>query len=553
MRSDPQKRHRTELREYAKHMTRHKQRAQRAAILVIASLIAGLFALVTDAHVASAATPHRGGSLAVGEPISDSTWTSLDPATDITCCDYNYKQSIFGSLFLRVATKNGGSTLMPDLATGYRYENNNETIVINLRHGVTFTDGTPFNADAVAYNWNRDLSTTCACKTSFLQTAPPVIQVVSPYSVSLTLTYPDPSFISGLSDAQFSFIGSPTAEKSMSEQAFAAKPVGAGPFVVASNTPGTQLVLKRNPNYWQKGHPYLNTLTFKVLGSDESGFEAMKAGSIQADEYVVTTSLIPTFKSAGFKVTPEPVDSEMAVQFNTRVPPFNNIQARKAIFYATNPQLLDKKLQDNLTPVTESFIEKGGLFFTSQKIPGTIHYNLAKAKSLVRSLGGLSFTLMTQNLSNLNTLEQGLESEWTQAGMKVALSSSDFASLQHLYFSKTWQIALHYVGALDPAIGVGPDLMFGPNLNGNYSGVEDPTLNSILVQASETVNPATRKSLYYQASKLIAQKAYGMFLYPVYGANIVAKGVGGPGLTTVVPAVTSKSDILWQDVYNNNV
>lgn len=265
----------------------------------------------------------------------------------------------------------------------------------------------------------------------------------------------------------------------------------------------------------------------------------------------MTTTLIPSFKSAGYTVTSEPVDSEMAVQFNTRVAPFNNIKAREAIVYATDPAVLDQKLQGNLTPLTESFIEQGGLFFTSRTIPGTLHYNLNKAKALVKSLGGLNFTLMTQNLSNLNTLEQGLASQWTAAGMNVKLVSDDFPSLQQVYFGKKWQIALHYVGALDPATGVGPNLMFGPNLKGNYSGVEDPTLNKLLVQASEVVNPAQRTQLYFQISKYIAKNVYGMFIYPVYGANIVQKGVQGPGLTTSVPAVTSKADILWQDVTVN--
>jgi peptide/nickel transport system substrate-binding protein len=525
----------------------------RSGIQKIGAVIGAVLLFITLAltsPLASAASA-QGGSFAIGEPISDSTWTSLDPATDITCCDYDYKQAIYGGLFLRIGTKSG-STLWPDLATSYHYTNGNKTIVFNLRKGVKFTDGTPFNAAAVVSNWKRDLSTTCACKTSFLQTTPPVITQTGPYSVSLGLTYPDPSFITGLSDAQFNFIGSPTAEAKMGEQAFAAKPVGAGPFMVETNNPGTQLVLKRNPNYWQTGLPHLNTLTFKVLGSDETALEAMKAGTIQGAEYVVTTSLIPSFKSAGYTVTSEPVDSEMAVQFNTRVAPFNNIKAREAILYATDPAVLDQKLQGNLTPLTESFIEQGGLFFTSRNIPGTLHYDLAKAKALVKSLGGLSFTLMTQNLSNLNTLEQGLASQWTAAGMNVKLVSDDFPSLQQVYFAKQWQIALHYVGALDPATGVGPNLMMGPNLNGNYSGVEDPTLNKILVQASEVVNPAQRTKLYYQASKYIAKNVYGMFIYPVYGANVVDKDVKGPGLTTSVPAVTSKADILWQDVTVNN-
>lgn len=514
----------------------------------VLALIVGL--CLGGAAGGAAVTPRHGGSLTVLETQAESTWTSLDPATDPTCCDFPMKVAIFGELFELEKSSSGSPVMVPDLATGYKFQDHNKTIVLDIRRGVEFSDGTPFDASAVAYNWNRDLNTTCSCRQEFLQKTKPVIRVLSKYRLSITLTYPDASFIDALQDAQFDYIGSPTAERHMSEQAFAKEPVGAGPFVVAADDPGSSLVLRRNPRYWQKGLPYLKNLTFKLVSGDEAALEALNAGSANVYENMVTPSLVPQFKSR-YQVTVEPAESEMAVQFNTRVPPFNKLKAREAVLYATNAALLDQKLNDNLTPLTESFIEKGGLFFKSAKIPGYIHYDLAKAKALVKSLGGLQFNVITQALSSLETLQDGLIAEWAQAGIKATANVEPFLALQGSYASKKWQAAVHYVGSLDPAVVLGPSLMFGPLDAGNYSGVEDPQLNSILNRAAETVSPGARKHLYYEASKIIAKKAYGIFLYPVFTAQIAAKGIGGPGLTTAIPAAVSWPSVLWQYAYNN--
>ena len=127
-----------------------------------------------------------------------------------------------------------------------------------------------------------------------------------------------------------------------------------------SDTPDSQLVLKANPHYWQKGLPYLKTLTFKSVASDEAAYEAMLANSGQAYEGMSTPQLVPSFKSH-FIVTAEPSTSPYNIQLNTKIPPFNNILAREAIYYATDAAALDSHLFGDTYPVTESFTAKAGL------------------------------------------------------------------------------------------------------------------------------------------------------------------------------------------------
>ena len=178
--------------------------------------------------------------------------------------------AIYGQLF-ELGT---GGKIVPDLATGYSFSPDGKTLTINLRKGVTFTDGTPFNAQAVYTNWMRDLGT-IGIKNGFSSPwpiaelpapkgSPPgtpmppaagVVQVTDPYTIVLHFTAPDGAAIDQLFDNIETWIASPTALSKKGDAAFGQNPVGAGPFQVVSNVPNNQLIVKKNPSYWQAGSP----------------------------------------------------------------------------------------------------------------------------------------------------------------------------------------------------------------------------------------------------------------------------------------------------------
>ena len=491
----------------------------------------------------SSSAPKHGGSLTVLEGDSFAgSWPGLDPATDTDgAANMSYMDAIFGELFELEA---GGKTV-GDLATGYSFSNAGKTVTITLRQGVKFSDGTPLNAAAVVYNWKRDLSATCTCKPVFL--TPPVITATGPYTVSLTLTYVDAPFINALQGSVFNWIASPTAIQKMGEKAFALKPVGAGPFTVVTDVPDSLLVLKRNPGYWQTGLPYLSSLTFKPVASDEAALTAMESNAGQAYEGMSTPQLVSAYK-AKFQTTAEPSTSPYDIQLNTKIAPFNNIKAREAIYYATNAALLDKSLFGDTYPVGESFTAPAGLFY-EQTVPGYITYDLAKAKALVSSLGGLSFNLGTISVPTATEMDEAIQTEWQAAGMKVTLSSYDLTGLIGAFTGGKWQAMLQTAGAYDPGTGVGVCFRFCST--SPFTGVWSTALNNLLLGAAGTVNPAQRKALYDQAAAYIAKNADGPFLFPIAGYNIAAHGVGGPGLTTPLPVTDVNPEILWQYVYNN--
>jgi peptide/nickel transport system substrate-binding protein len=515
-----------------------------AILAVMAMVILSGCATSTSSTPTVSSAPHHGGSLTVLEGDSFAgAWPGLDPATDTDgAANQSYMDAIFGQLY----QLGQGGTWIPDLATSISPTNGGKTWVFTLRKGVTFTDGTPFNAQAVAYNWARDLKSSCTCKPEFL--SPPTITVTGPYTIELKLSYVDAPLLADLQDDIFDWIASPTAIQKMGETAFALKPVGAGPFTVVSDSPSSELVLKANPHYWQKGLPYLKTLIFKPVLDDETALKDLESGAAQAYEGMSTPSLAPAFK-ARFTTTTEPSTSPYDIQLNTTMAPFNNILAREAIYYATDTPLLDSRLFGDAYPVTQSFTAAAGLFY-EPTVPGYITYNLAKAKALVKQVGGISISLKTITSPVAETLDEGLAEMWEAAGMKVTLQNYDLTGLISVFLSGKWQAFLQTAGAFDPEGGVGVAFRFAST--SPFTGVHDPKIDALLAEASGTLNVALRKQYNDDLNAYIAKEAYGPFLFPIAGYNIADHGVYGPGLTTPVPSMAVLPEILWQYVYNNS-
>jgi peptide/nickel transport system substrate-binding protein len=514
-----------------------------AAVLTAAACSSGSGGTGSStAHNSS--TPHQGGSLTALEPSGYSgDWPAgLDPVSNTNgAADQSQMDAIYGQWF-QLGAK---GKIIPDLATGYSHSNGAKTWTINFRHGVTFTDGTPLNASAVVWNIRRDLKSTCTCKPTWLSTSLSSVTDPGPYTVQITLKQPDGAFIDQIFDSNVDWIASPTAVKKMGAKKFAQYPVGAGPFEVVSDTISSELVLKRNPHYWQKGHPYLDQLTFKTVSGDEAAYEAMLAGEGQVYEDMGTPSLLPQIRQH-FTAINQPGTTAYDLQLNTLAPPFSNKQARLAIYYATNfTPILQHVFDGDGTP-TESFTGPGGICY-EPAVPGYPGYNLAMAKQIVKQLGGLTVSMGTLSSPVNNEAMEALQTEWAKAGIKTTIHSYSLASLIQEFTSKKWQAMIQTAGAYDPAGGVGVGFRFLST--SVFSGVQDPHLDSLLNQATATVNQSQRCKLYHQAAAYIAQQAYGPFYFTLSPVDVAAKNVHGPGLTSPLPTVAVVPAIPWADVW----
>jgi peptide/nickel transport system substrate-binding protein len=510
-----------------------------------------------------------GGSITVLESAGYSgAWSTLDPPLDKSFAALqDFNSVIYGQLF-ELGT---GGKIVPDLATSYSFSPDAKTVTINLRQGVKFSDGTPFNAQAVYYNWERDLgpigikngtvispwlvASEPAPKGSPPGTvtppAPGAIQVTGPYTIVVHQIVPNGAFIDQLFTSTENAIASPTAIQKEGAS-FGQNPVGAGPYTVVTNVPNTELVVKKNPNYWQAGHPYLDQITFKTVGSDEAAYEALLANQGQVYENMSTTAVINQSQQH-FQVENNLGTSPYDLQLNTAVPPFNNPKARQAIYAATNFAPILQHLFGGRYPVTQSFTGPGGICY-EPVVPGYQGYNPTLAKQLIAQTGLNKTTIQlgTIAIATAQDSMEALRTEWESLGLKVNTQSWPLQGLIAAFEAnggKSWQSMVQTAGAYDPAGGVGVGFRFGSK--SPFSGVHDPHLDTLLTDAQGSTNMSTRCGYYNQAAAYIAKNYYGPFYFTFSPANVSVHGVNGPGITTPLASVAVVPTIPWEDVYYN--
>jgi peptide/nickel transport system substrate-binding protein len=515
---------------------RHLKLGVVLAVAFVATLAAGVPAS-SAAVLGAPRSSGQGGSITVLEPIGfNGNWTGFDPA--VTTSGSEFEASVLGSLF----DIGPHYALVPDLATGYKVSEGGLTLTVDLRHGVTFTNGDPFNSSVVAFNWKRDIDPTLP---NGLQNALnwPMSSVTTPdaYTVVAHFSRVFAPIVSELNQSSFGLAVDPVALQKMGEATYNLVPIGAGPFMVKSDVPSAKLELIRNPHYWKEGYPKLDSIHVETVGTDESAYEAMLSGQAQVYESMGTLSLVKTAESSKqvsiYKVPP---NSPFIAKFNTGAPPFNNILARDALYYASNPRTIAQHLFDNEYPLTQSPTGPAGLFY-QPKVPGYRTYNLARAKALVHQLGGLHFDMDVFDLPFVVQTADALQAQWQKAGISVSLTPVNLTQFIQTFRSGQWSSFLTIAGSYDPAVG---PLSVNSSFTSHspFSGVHDPTLDAMLNQAASTVNMSQRAADYRSIFKYLSNNAYGVFLFNfavfnMYTKNVVG-AVGPPGVGGVGSVIT---------------
>jgi peptide/nickel transport system substrate-binding protein len=518
--------------------------------------------------------PVAGGEMVVllDSAFSGSWPTGLDPATNGTGgANLTQNLSIFGGLFRLVADDDGSNAkVVGHQVDSWEFADAGATLKIKLKQGIKFSDGTPFDADAVVFNLRRDWASTCFCRPAWVlksqdddpATPPSAAEAEAGIfaegddTVVIEFANPNAVAVASFVVSNANWIASPTALEAMGEEDFRVKPVGAGPFTVVSNELSTELVLQKNPNYFVEGRPYLDKLTIRSIGGDQPAYQALLAGDADAYEGMTTIPLLETAKrNSELVVTAQPATSPYVIQLNTRIPPFNDKKVREAIYYATNVDAIRQGLFKGEYPQSQTFTAPGGLFH-HETIPGYRTYDLNKAKQLVaeinaeraaRGEGKLTVDLGTLAAYVADQVNTALKTQWEAADIPTNIHSEQLNGLIQNFFGGQWQAMLQTAGAWDPAIGVGVGFRFLSTAP--FSGVGDTKIDDLLQQAAESSDPAERDRLYLETGQLISDEAYAPYILAFAPASVAKVGVHGPGLDTKIPPTAVNVQILWDEVW----
>ena len=260
-----------------------------------------LFRLAALAATAALALAGCGGGS--GAAPGTLTWgfnlpTSWDPVTSSTGNDINTVSLVYASLTQLDEKGNAG----PGLAQSWTYNADGTAVTFTLRPGLTFTDGTPLNADAVKQSLLRGKTQQNSLLKDQLSTIKD-ITTSGDLDVTLNLAAPDfqvPNLLAGKTGA----IVSPAAF-TKDAAAIPTAPVGAGPFKFESFVPESKAVLVKNPGYWDAADIKLDRLVLTTGTDPSSVIAAVQTGSL--DVATITGSQVAQAKAAGLDV--EVIDS----------------------------------------------------------------------------------------------------------------------------------------------------------------------------------------------------------------------------------------------------
>jgi peptide/nickel transport system substrate-binding protein len=237
--------------------------------------------------------------------------------------------------FERLIAQDNTGTYVPELALSWDVSADGKTLTFKLRQGVQFSDGTDFNADAVKWNFDGLIPP----KSNVLPYVSS-IDVVDPYTVRFNLpSFNNLIFYSLAVDMRLCMV-SPTAVQKNGVDWATTHPVGTGPYILKSFEPNSSITYTKNPNYWNKGLPYLDGIVASAISDAMTQAVSLKSGDINFiwDAQPTTAAQL---RDAGYNLQIAP-GTLQSISMDTVSPDsiFADQRIREAVEYAIDKEAI---------------------------------------------------------------------------------------------------------------------------------------------------------------------------------------------------------------------
>ncbi len=483
---------------------------RRAGWAVLLALLVGGIALVPD--VWAAVQPQPGGTLVYAAGADPD---NLDPVNT----DSNTGE-VFGHMMHNYLVKfDAKVNLQPDLATEWTQSKDGLTWIFKLRKGVKFHDGTPFNAEAVKYNFDRCLGPEkglkCSLHTPIIQS----VEVVGEYTVKFHLKVPFAFFLNNLAHSA-SGIVSPAAHKRWGKD-LTLHPTGTGPFKFVEWVRGDRVVLERNDDYYE-GKPRLEKIIVRTVREDSARVLGLEAGDYDLIVRVPPEEVQRLMQEGKVRIYAEQSNRAIRVAFNVSKKPLDDVRVRQALNYAVDKESIVKNIYQGLAAVIPTVV--GPLNNGYAPVKG-YPYDPAKAKKLLADAGypnGFKTTLMTpkgrwlKDHELAQAVQQQLQAVGVQAGMETFEWGAYLAQIRKPKDQATHEL---YMNAWSPSTGearwgiypITSCASMWPN-GSNYSLYCDKELDQMIDKAVASTTLKDRDAYLKKAQEVLVQDPEAIYL-----------------------------------------
>lgn len=476
---------------------------------------------------ACSGTPVTGGSLTYARQLETQT---LDPLNIRTGNGDIFADGIIYQGLVRYDPK-GGTDIVPGAAESWEVSKDGLTYTFHLRPGLKFSNGDPVTAEDVKYSLDLFGNPETNAVMSVLTTGYGSSEVVDDSTVVVHLTTPVPGFLDNVSTFSASILPKALVESQGDD--FWNHPVGTGPFMLDELVSGSKVTFVRNPNYWEKGLPYLDSVTFNFAIDGNSRLLSLTSGEVQIADGIAP-SQIPTVQgNADLVLENFPTPASIMIFPNFQRPELADTNVRRAIMSALDLEAINKQIFAGLGTVPNSVMQQLKYDAPPEKIP-PFSFDLAKAKELMAASAypdGFSVKLeYPSGTDYFNQLGLLVQQQLAAIGIKVELLKEDPTTLVTNWSEEKHDLNFVFPGtSSDVAVPDEYALFFGdPEANnGFHTGFNDPDITAKVKEFVSNPDDASRAEQWPVIQQAFIDQMPVFNLLDIPFLNAYAKNVCG--------------------------
>jgi peptide/nickel transport system substrate-binding protein len=389
------------------------------------------------------------------------------------------------------------------------------TVTFELRRGVKFHNGEPFDGNTVKFALERAAAADSTNKDKATFAAIEAIRVTDPYVVAIRLKAPNPDFpfLLGLSTA--------VIVEPKSAPTNATTPVGTGPYRIESWTKGSSLTLAKWPEYRDAAKVRMSRVTWRFISDPAAQMAAMMAGDVDAMPRI-TGKAVEVFKSdPRFKVLVGGSRAKTILAINNKKKPLDDARVRRAIAMAIDRKAVIQGAGDGYgAPIGSHYVPSAPGYVDTT---GVNPYNPDKARALLKEAGITSPLELTITLPPPPYARQGGEviaAMLAKVGINAKLQNVEWAQwLSGTFTQKNYDLTIiSHVEPFDLGNFAKPDY---------YWNYQSPKFNELYTRYKNTARAQDRTKLIGDIQRLLADDCVHAFLYQPQWVTVANKNVRG--------------------------
>ena len=494
-------------------------------------VLLGLFLTAAAVCLVCLSAPFASAEIPKNELViaTPSEIETMDPAQHMSNGSKKGENFAYNNL---IGYKAETAEIVPELAESWTISPDGGVVTFKLRKGVKFHDGTPFNAEAVKFSWDRmlkaDLSAAGKYKTYADLNS---VKVVDDYTVTFTATNPSPSMMHWFAGGQKFYIVSPTyvqahatAEDPLALKWMPTHECGTGPFELTEWEPDSRYVFKKFAGYWGgtpdlKPTPKVDSLTYKIVKDASATRMMLEKGDIDVAEKLPSDAIEKLSKVQGIKIKWCDDWRIVFAIMNAKKPPFDNVKVRQAISYAVNYDEIIKAVENNRVKRVTGTMMEGFLGYDPNLFK--YEYNVEKAKTLLKEAGfpnGFKATLLysVDRYMGFELMSTLLQAYLKQIGIELNLQKMAWPTQVDTMKSGEFEMALQtwtadYPEPVEQNFFFFSSKTFGARWNWSYwENKRSDELNEDLVG---TFDPQKRAAIVHEIQQLGVDNAVYVYFY----------------------------------------